>query len=382
MYVSVPFAALFFMIIVSLEIQAIPFGRDGQSRQYVERSTLLSKTSTDLNVIASNGLPSRPQFLNSTLVGEPSIPPEDFQIELRWYSAMVCVSAAYINSVEVLADLAVMNFNGIQPAVTVEGHGPVLTSMDIDINGRGSTDPLVRKYAIWGLFGGIVAMAEARHFYALQLIMRFRGGEVGQVFLRNSGRIQSNDNDESNPSPETAFCSEEATKLVLAGRERSKREIHERTAASGDEANLPNTLSPANETFNNLGIPHQFAWRNPSHPRQTLLCSFKGDELSWRRAYMTPTIALLDEQFVLPPSGDLAKALRESLPDYDTFISVTPWRGQAAAKFTNEWAIRSLAALPRIMLIKHTWKAMDVTILLDEKPVGTISFAGEDVAAA
>ncbi|KAL8963247.1 MAG: hypothetical protein Q9183_005036, partial [Haloplaca sp. 2 TL-2023] len=352
------------------------------TRQYLERSALRSKTSTDLNVIASNGLPSRPRILNSTLVGEPVIPPEEFQIELKWYSAMVCVSAAYINSIEVLAELAVMNFNGIQPAVTVEGHGPVLTSMDIDINGRGSMDPLVRKYAIWGLFGGIVAMAEARHFYSLQLIMRFRGGEVGQVFIRNSGRFQSNDNDDANPSPEATLCSEEATKLILAGRERSTKDIDESTAAPGDEVNLPGTLSPANETLDNLGIPHQFAWRNPSHPRQTLLCTFKGGELSWRRAYMTPVIALLDEQFVLPPSGDPAKKLRESLPDYDTYITVTPWRGQAAAKFTNEWAIRSLAALPRIMLVKHTWKAMDVTILVDEKPVGTIAFAGEDLAAA
>ncbi|KAL8867291.1 MAG: hypothetical protein Q9174_005756 [Haloplaca sp. 1 TL-2023] len=382
MYVSVPLSALFFMTIVSLETLAIPFGRDGRSRQHVERSALLSKKVTDRDIIASNGLPSRPQMLNSTLIGHPSIPPEDFNIELRWYSAMVCVSAAYINTIEVLAELAVMNFNGIQPAVTIEGHGPVLTSMDIDINGRGSSDPLVRKYAIWGVFGGIVAMAEARHFYSLQLIMRFRGGEVGQVFIRNSGRFQSKGHDKSNPSPEEAFCSEEATKLVLAGRERTTKETHDRTPTSGDEASVPGALSTANETLDGLGIPHQFAWRNPTHPRQTLLCTFKGNELSWRQAYMTPAIALIDEQFVVPPSGDPVKAFREELPDYDTVISVMPWRGQAAAKFTNEWAIRSLGALPRLMAIKYTWKAMDVTILIDEKPVGTIAFAGTAAATA
>lgn len=292
-------------------------------------------------------------------------------------SKPICATAAYINVIDLLAYLRYNPTDGVQDEMIHQTTGQVYNQIIITV-GQPPTSPFVRRDAVIGLFRALQKMGgPPQAFYAL---LEETLGDNGALKL-----LITIDPAESSPTSQATLSLSQRSNvtgtddlcndpLAIASSGGSQQDPDtaelQWTAANNTEIDAI-LQSPDSATNDNW-----FIWPDPEISTLKFRCRFLGGPtLTWYEAYMPFAMALTKAFFAYERGLDTpAEPVEALITDMGARVRIGgyPSGKQPNPAFTNLWALRAVRRMPRIFFERHTWKGIQVQVIVSGNPIAWI----------
>lgn len=292
---------------------------------YFVLSTLLCSTLTT----ALSELDVGPKSFNQTMLGENLAIDPRFTLKVEYGTPSLPGMSILINAVHAMTDLALEDFE--EPIVPIAYRHPDFPEVIIAPIATFPGGAIQTRFIVWGLLGGVVAMAETGKAQTVAFTLEWEGKEVGYILVTNPrvrlSRPGSNSIDRLLERPEVRAISEDG-KVT---------------------ANLTGTIDTSND--------------------QTLTVSVTktGPDLSGSDVLITVLYALA--YVARFPSASQAKAFQLRPPMARGMYLGMVGSGTTPF-FRNRWIIEALAKIPQYMLNQHRFSSAAFKLIVDGVEIG------------
>ena len=337
-----------------------------------------------------DGIPSSSTSGAPLVSNDTSLQATDFHYEVD-RSKPICVTATYINVIDLIAYLRQKSTDGLEDEINHQGTGQVYDQVIITIS-QPPTSPFVRGTAVTGLFRALQFLAgpPRGQFYAMLQETLRPNGEISVLLIINPpgpsppSQATLPLTQRSNVTGANDLCNDPLATASPEGSQHDSNTIPEfqMTAANNTEIDAilqspDSAASAANDSSTGATNDDWFIWRDPDIRTLKFRCRFLvgGPDLTWYDAYMPFAKSIAIPHFAYEMGLDNpAEPMDANISDLNAKLRIGGFPGGRSPNpdFTNRWAIRALRRMPRIFFERQTWKGIQVQVMVSDVPIGVI----------